>query len=390
MARNASQQKYWIDAGSSPLRSVVVSPVKVPKRQRSTADSRAVQLRLLPAYVDPEIDESLLSWTLRLAGFLGVSMNVFARRILGIDSRLSDSSWWAYPSPWVLARLVAKTDLPAAQLKRMTFAEWAPQFRDDDTRERFSGIRLQTHIPARRRDTRLAVCAQCLDGYKTPFLPPSWMLGWLAICPFHKTVMLVRCPHCRRRLQLPSFTKFARFDPARCTHCEGPLCGPIVPAHRGAIELQSIVLQGKRSGLTALPGIGELSWPQTVTFLDLLINLVWTGTSFDERWRFIAEFADDFSPVEHAEMSPYHSRYGGMCMLAWLLGDWDQGRGAKVTRQLLSRWLTGGQEQASRFAGIRAPIMTSAVSTLWDTPETQFRSLLVAAIGGDAHSLLTT
>jgi hypothetical protein len=339
----------------------------------------------LPSYVDPEKDESLLSWALRLAAGLGVSLNAFARRILGIDSTLSDTMWWAYPSPWALARLAAKTELSPGQLKRMTFADWAPKFREDDARERFSGIRLQTYT-SERQQTRLAVCVQCLDDSRKPFLPLSWMLGWVSICPAHQTLMLVRCPHCKRRLRLPSFTDPSVFNPARCVHCQERLVGsPILP-HAGCIELQSKLLQGKRSGLTILTGIGELTWPQTVTVLDLLVNLFWTGTSFDERWRFVAEFAADFSPIEGAEMRPYHSRYGGMCMLSWLLSDWSRGRGAEVARKLLSRWLAGSQPQASRFAGIKAPSKLSVASTIWNMPETELRSVLIAACGGDAHS----
>ena len=367
-----------------------MSPARAPKRQRATAHSKGVRLRLLPSYIDPEKDESLLSWTFRLAGNLGVSMNVFARRVLGIDSKLSDSVWWAYPSPWALARLAAKTELPAAQLKHMTFADWAPQFREDDARERFSGIRLQTHTPARRREARLAVCVQCLDASKTPYLPLSWMLGWLSICPTHQTVLLVRCSHCKRKLQLPSFNRIAIFNLGTCTHCQQRLIDSPVAAHLGPVELQSKLLQGKRFGRTELTGIGELTWPQTVTVLDLLVNLFWTGTSFDERWRFAAEFADDFPPIGQAEMSPYHSRYGGLCMLSWLLSDWDRGRGAKVARQLLCRWLAGRQPQASRFAGIKAPAAGAAVCTLWDTSETNLRSILVAACGGDDPSFSFT
>lgn len=368
-----------------------MSPASVPKQRRAIAHSKGVGLRLLPSFVEPEKDEALLSWTFRLASNLSVSMSVFAHRILGIESTLAGSDWWAYPSPWVLARLAVKTELPPAQLKHMTFADWAPKCRDDDARERFSGIRLQTHHPARRRDTRLAVCLQCLDDSRAPYLPLSWMLGWLAVCPLHRTVLMVRCPQCKQRLRLPSFSHSSVFNPAICTRCQNRLVASPVPAHQECIELQTSLLRGKRSGLTVLAGIGELTWPQTVTLLDLLVNLFWAGTSFDERWRFAAEFSADFPLIEGAEMSPYHARYGGMCMLAWLLGAWSGGkRGAKVARQLLSRWLAGGQPQASRFSGMNASHKDTAVSTIWDAPETNLRAILVAACGGDARSFFFT
>ena len=153
------------------------------------------------------------------------------------------------------------------------------------------------------------------------------------------------------------------------------------------IELQIKSAEGKRSGHHTASGIGELTWPQTVTLLDLLVNLFWTGTSFDERWRFSPNSLTTFPPIEGAEMSPYHSRYGGLCMLSWLLSDWDTADAAQqVARVLLSRWLAGSQPQASRFAGIRGDVESPRCARSGTRRRPHFRSILVAACGGDAHS----
>ncbi len=366
-----------------------MSPVSTPKPVGKVADPHAIRLRLLPTYVAPEASESLLSWVLRLASSLGVPVNILTRTTLGINARVTDSIWWAYPTPWLVARIAAKTDMNPARIRAMTFADWAPRYRDDDARERFSGVRLQTFTAAKRRDIRLAVCVQCLSETKTAYLPLPWTLGWVSNCPKHGTVMATRCAHCTYKLRLPSFTTRCAFDPQRCVHCNAGISAPSIGAHPLAIDMQEKLLRGKRTGATDLNGIGHLTWQQTVTFLDLLICLFWTGTLYEERWRYVAEFFDDFPARVDVEMSPYHSRYGGLCFLAWLMHDWPQGRGAKVARMLLVRWLEGRQPQASRFAGIPARSDTSVIGSLWDTPEDKFRSILVAAVGGDAHSLFS-
>lgn len=373
----------------SRRQSVAVSPVRAPKRARREADSRATRLRLLPAFVPPQSGESLLSWILRLASSLGVSVDVLTRTVLGFKHKISGTEWWSYPTPWLIARVAAKTAVNPAQVARMTFGDWAPRFREDDARERFSGVRLQSHAPAKRRDVRIAVCTQCLEEFQSPHIPLQWALGWLSICPKHRLVMMTRCRHCKRRLRLPAFSAYSSFNPGQCASCGHVLVGPKVEAYPAAIELQARLVSGKRTNVTELPGIGRLTWPQTVTFLDLLICLFWTGTLHDERWRFVDQFLGDTPPQDGVEMSPYHSRYGGICFLSWLIGDWTQGPGAKVARLLLTRWLDGRQPQASRFAGISVHSDRTAAATLWDTPEDKFRSILVAACGGDAHSALS-
>jgi hypothetical protein len=44
-------------------------------------------------------------------------------------------------------------------------------------------------------------------------------------------------------------------------------------------------------------------------------------------------------------------RYGSLGFLAWLLEDWPDGAGARVARELLSRWFTGDRRDISRHLG---------------------------------------
>ena len=70
---------------------------------------RPPAIRELPLYVDPLPDEALLSWLLRLARCLKLSMHVLAHEAFDIDDRAGHSHWWSRPNPWHLKRISERT-----------------------------------------------------------------------------------------------------------------------------------------------------------------------------------------------------------------------------------------------------------------------------------------
>src|ERR1700751_2975092 len=61
--------------------------------------------RELPLYVEPLPDEPLISWLLRLATRLGISMQALEQQALGIDSQGGRVQWWRRPHAWGLKRI---------------------------------------------------------------------------------------------------------------------------------------------------------------------------------------------------------------------------------------------------------------------------------------------
>ncbi len=302
----------------------------------------------LPVYVQPSADEALLSWVLRLAAALKVSPHALAKRSFGVDDHTGRSQWWRYPDPWLVIRISEKSGVPVDVLRRMTFHGWAPAYREDDDNERFGGRRFDT--PAgQHRDLRIAVCRSCIESDSEPFLRPSWMIGWVAVCARHATQLTVRCIHCRSKLKLPSMVSAKPFALRRCKRCGGDIgTGLDSVAHPAAVKLQGALLRGKRDGVTEIEGLGQLTWPATVMLLDVLVGTFWTGTNVAERHRIVDQYELAHGEAELGESSPYHSRYGSLKFITWLTDGWPASTGARVSRTLLKRWLTGKRDRISQ------------------------------------------
>ena len=151
----------------------------------------------LPFYVEPAPDEALFSWLLRLTTRMGVSMHTLARCSFGIDDRYGHTRWWCRPHPWLLMRISERTDVSVARLRTMTFGGLQPAYRDDEASARFTGRRYDSRSPV-SRSYRFAVCGRCLKDDAKPYLRLSWLMGWMAVCPHHGTVLIDRMHRMRR------------------------------------------------------------------------------------------------------------------------------------------------------------------------------------------------
>jgi hypothetical protein len=247
--------------------------------------SRSAPSPQLPFYVQPEPDEALLSWLLRLAARLNISAHALAYGAFDVRDGAGHSQWWRRPHPWLLTHISQTSGVDVDRLREMTFANWAAVYRDDEASERFSGRHFQARPTRRRRTGRLAVCAQCLDEDTEPYLRLSWMIGWIAVCPRHARTLITHCPGCARRLRIPMLASLCRFSASRCQRCSTSLiAGQSAPAHPWVMHLQSALLAAKRHGMTELKGIGRISWPELVAFLDTLLGILWLPGEVTNRW----------------------------------------------------------------------------------------------------------
>jgi hypothetical protein len=163
----------------------------------------------------------------------------------------------------VLARIGERTGVNVARLRPMTFAGFAPIYRDDEASARFVGRRYDNSGP-QQRGYRFAVCGQCLEGDATPYLRSHWLIGWLAACPHHGTILIERCGACGAGLRVAPFATEASFSPADCARCgESLLGGKHLPAHPSAIRMQTALLRGKCEGISELNGLGEFFIPMS-------------------------------------------------------------------------------------------------------------------------------
>lgn len=214
----------------------------------------------------------MLSWLLRLDTRLGVSLQALAREAFGIEDCSVDSSWWSRPDPWMLKRISDSTAVDIHTLRTMTLHDWQPPVREDEVTERF-GARVYSTRPPEHRALRLALCMRCLEEDSIPYLRLTGMLGWVAVCPRHETVLVTRCMGCASKVRLPRFSFVVPFAPHKCTHCGMRLLdGDCGRAHPLGLRLQAALLQCKRYGAMELEGIGRLTWSEALDLIDVLLG----------------------------------------------------------------------------------------------------------------------
>lgn len=301
----------------------------------------------LPLYVDPAPEEALLSWLLRLATRLGVSLHTLASQSFGIDDRPGHTRWWCRPHPGLLGRISARTGVSVARLRQMTFERFEPVYRDDEASARFAGRRYDIRAP-QWRAYRFAVCRPCLEGDAKPYLRTPWLIGWMAICPHHRTLLIERCKACRATLRVAPFATAASFSPATCTRCGLSLLdGGYAPAHPSVARMQAALLKGKSRGHIELEGLGRLSWQEMIALADVLLGMVWTDLTLAEQeqlWIYTFEFLDQ--PREETHI--YDSRHDSLRFLAWLTEGWPDSPGAQVGQSMLIRWFTADRNRLCR------------------------------------------
>ena len=119
-------------------------------------------------------------------------------------------------------------------------------------------------------------------------------------------------------------------------------------AHPSVTRLQGTLLKGKRHGATTLPGIGTLSWSETVALIDLLLGVYWRVLDYDDQESIRTQHEKSDLAPSLADRA-YDTRYGSLQFLAWLFEGWPHGAGTCIARELLARGLETGQPYADRL-----------------------------------------
>lgn len=319
-----------------PFESIDIAPTRAVHKQYRPPQ--------LPLYVEPLPDEALLSWLLRLAMRLRVSMHTLAYYSFGADDRSGLTRWWLRPHPWVLARIGERTGVAVERLRKMTLGGYQPVYRDDEASARFCGRRYDGLAPDRRL-FRFAVCGVCIEEDDQPYLRREWMIGWAAVCPRHNTQLIDRCELCGAGLRLGRWTTTTAFEPRRCIRCRGRLRANL-PAHASVTALQGAMFAAKLQGHMDMSGLRQLTWREFIALADILLAGVWKWTTTDEHGRIIDLYKESLVDDPDGE-GMYRGRHDGLRFLAWLLGGWPNSAAARVAQEMLRRWLSGDREFAS-------------------------------------------
>lgn len=309
----------------------------------------------LPHFIEPEAAEAMLSWLLRLCSRMGVSLST-AGRVFGVTQ---ESLWWSRPDPWLVARVSEKTGLPESKLKGLTFNAWHPAYRDDEAHERFSGRRFHVSPPA-RRELRYALCNECVAEDPRPYFRRSWLMGWLAICPRHESLLITGCGECGALLKVPTFGSVHMFTPQRCARCGSDLTAEEKPlSHPAVARLQGILMRGKVDGTTIWDGLGTLQWTEVIALIDVLIATLWTGIDASKRELIVTQYLDATRDEIRDAAGAYGHRYGSLRFLAWLTSGWPDSEPAGIAKDLLKHWLESPRNRVcGHLRGERADTWT--------------------------------
>ncbi|NMG32544.1 hypothetical protein GO615_26995 [Aromatoleum evansii] len=267
-------------------------------------------------------DEALASWLCRLASMLGMSAHTFVRHAFGIDSR-GDAHWWRRPSREHLATIGQKTGVSAKRLGHMTLAGWSSA-RSDERQGRWSAHYVHQPSVKQPNDRFIAVCPRCLAEDKHAYIRRSWMIGWLAACPRHRSVLTSRCPACAKDLRIGDLSSRDAIVLHGCHRCGAPW-SRFTPrsAIQPAIELQEQLLNLKRHGAGDLPGIGPVDWGTLTVIADLISAAVWEDTADHRRERLFSRIVCDLGmQADERLLIKWQSNYGTLLILAWAIPDW--------------------------------------------------------------------
>ncbi len=283
-----------------------------------TALPRTVRL---PRHIEPAGDEALASWIAQISAMLGQSPLMLGRSAFGVDASV-DPQWWRRPSDATLSRIGDRTGLEPARLRTMTFLGYAAARSDEDA-DRFASRRWISPVPSQRRGRRIDICPQCIAEDGRPYLRLLWMMGWAGVCPRHRTVLTGQCPSCRGAIRLESLSARSPVDLLSCRKCGVRLAGPESEAARPlAIDLQDILVAGKRNGTVNLPGVGQIDWSVMMALADMLLGMIWTDIATGHRKCRFDRIARDIALGGTDRMTPpWTSNYGGLLMLGWMLED---------------------------------------------------------------------
>ncbi len=77
----------------------------------------------------------------------------------------------------------------------------------------------------RHRGRRIGVCGRCLAQDERPYLRRLWLIGWVGVCPQHRTRLFGECPTCHCPIWVRDLSARTTVDLLACPRCGGTFVG---------------------------------------------------------------------------------------------------------------------------------------------------------------------
>jgi hypothetical protein len=272
----------------------------------------------LPFRLAPLPGEALPSWLGRIGQRYDLDrVDLLASAFGPRAPRALAYGGWAQPPAELTRTIASRTSVTDCAVRATTFASWAGLA---PTRERM-------RIPA-FADTLVhvgdttAICPRCLASNATPYVRKLWTLTFVAVCPMHRTVLIVACRRCKQRPSIMDTLDSRR----RCRWCdtsfdEGP------PAHPLAAHWQARLLSALYRGWIAPAHIGPLPWPLLINAVRE-IGVIWHVAGGVDRARLAAMIGASVgavvTPVNLGRIKVLGAleRHDALLTVGWLLENW--------------------------------------------------------------------
>ena len=231
--------------------------------------------------------------------------------------------WWRRPSDATLGLIGERTGLDRYRLEAMTLRGWATA-REDEDAERFTSRRWTTPKPSRRRGRRVDHLPPVRGG-RQPALSAAAVAAGMGR-------RLPSSPHAAERT-VPELLAADQTEGPECRFaCRssrmpalrggGLRVQPAQPAHPIVLDLQDVLVAGKRSGVLEPQEVGRIDWATMMAVADMLLGMIWADIATEYRERLFDRIGRDLalSAGDRVALS-VTSNYGGLLMLGWLLED---------------------------------------------------------------------
>lgn len=282
-------------------------------------------LRRLPVHAEPQPDEALCSWVVRLGAKIGVPTLLLGKWAFGINAN-TDRHWWRRPSDRMLAAISERTGLSIDRLRSMTLLDHTVA-EQDEVYDRFRARRNRRAGDTMRPDRPIVICPHCLADDDEPFIRLEWTIGWVCVCSRHGTELSPYCSHCAAPVRMPSLASSEVAMFGYCARCGASLARrlPVRATRPMAMRLQAEMLEAKRSGCGTLANLPPMSWATIVLLIDTILFTIWSAAPDYRREHLFQRVAIDIGMgVDDHLRIDWTDNIGTFLLLEWLAGGWAE------------------------------------------------------------------
>ncbi len=150
-----------------------------------------------PVHLQPQKDELLSSWIIRLAYAHGFKVESFCTKVFGYRSTIWNRDIDVLAPIHVLDAIQRISGCTEHQVRSTTLKSFEGRIFEEINTGGINHWILSLGIKHRNRTLKsLMFCPKCLEEDEKPYFRRSWRLGFITICLKHKCFLKVECENC--------------------------------------------------------------------------------------------------------------------------------------------------------------------------------------------------